>query len=75
MPARKAKMELEALRGVLRGEIPAGVEKLEPEHLADLTTAIGEARRRQGEALQEAGDRALRHIPRLLRGPIRRVVG
>jgi hypothetical protein len=43
--------------------------------LADLGAALAEARHRQAAALAEAGDRALSHIPRLLRGPIKRIVG
>lgn len=67
--------EFEALRAHLGGAPPPGLRTLPDIHLADLTDAISEARRRQREALAAAGDRALGHIPRLLRGPIRRVVG
>lgn len=67
--------EFEALRAHLGGAPPPGLRTLPDIHLVDLTDAISEARRRQREALAAAGDRALGHIPRLLRGPIRRVVG
>lgn len=43
--------------------------------LSHLAEAVQAARRRQARALHEAGERALGHIPRLLRGPIRKVVG
>jgi hypothetical protein len=56
-------------------EAPASLRQLGDDELRDLATAVREARRRQARALGEAGDRALSHIPRLLRGPIRRMVG
>ncbi|HEX8976935.1 MAG TPA: hypothetical protein VF781_10520 [Solirubrobacteraceae bacterium] len=67
--------ELEALRAHLGDAPPAGLRSLPDVHLADLADAISQARRHQREALAAAGDRALSHVPRLLRGPIRRVVG
>ena len=66
---------LEALRKQLGCEPPDGLRKLEAAALADLAQAVHDARRRQGRALAEAGDRALANIPRVLRGPIRRMVG
>ena len=72
---RSTDSEFEALRARLGDAPPTGLRTLPKVHLADLTDAINEARRRQREALAAAGDRALGHIPRLLRGPIRRVVG
>jgi hypothetical protein len=65
---------LEALRKQLNGEVPAALRELEPEHLEHLASAVHEARRRQGQALAQAGERAFSHVPRLLRGPIRRIV-
>jgi hypothetical protein len=59
----------------LGGHAPEGLRKLEAEELRDLALALREARHRQAEALAVAGERALGHVPRLLRGPIRRVVG
>jgi ribosomal 50S subunit-associated protein YjgA (DUF615 family) len=75
MPARKAEKEFEALRARLGDMPPAGLRALPGPQLEDLVTAITDARRRQGEALTAAGERALGHIPRLLRGPVRRVMG
>lgn len=63
-----------ALERELRGAPPAGLERLsdgEREHLADL---IAGARHRQAAELSAAADRALRFVPRLLRGPIRKVL-
>lgn len=48
---------------------------LAAEDLSDLAAALRDARHRQAAALHDAGDRALHRIPRLLRGPIRRIVG
>jgi hypothetical protein len=66
---------LTALRRQLGTDAPDGLGRLSDEELRDLTTALRDARRRQARALAEAGDRALDHIPRLLRGPVRRIVG
>jgi hypothetical protein len=66
---------LDALAAELRAAPPAGVAALADEHLSHLAAAVASARRRQAAELQAAGDRAMSAIPRLLRGPIRRVVG
>jgi sRNA-binding protein len=66
---------LDALRAQLNGKVPAGLLELDHEHIEHLADAVHEARRRQAKALAEAGERALSHVPRLLRGPIRRIVG
>jgi NaMN:DMB phosphoribosyltransferase len=67
--------EFEALRAQLQDDPPEGLRRLGGAELADLAGAVDGARRRQAKALAAAGDRALRHIPRVLRGPVRRVVG
>ena len=64
-----------ALEDQLGPGAPAGLSVLSDAELADLAGAIQDARRRQARELDQAGDRALRRIPRLLRGPIRKVVG
>lgn len=64
-----------ALRAQLGGSAPEALRQLRDEDLRDLASAIAEARSRQARALAEAGDRALGHVPRLLRGPVRRIVG
>jgi hypothetical protein len=68
----------EAFQALLRqlgGSAPDGLKQLDAEQLRDLAEAVREARHRQAAALADAGDRALGHIPRLLRVPIRRIVG
>jgi hypothetical protein len=64
-----------ALEAQLGTSIPKGVRALGEDELQDLADAVRAARRRQVEALAEAGERALNRIPRLLRGPVRKVAG
>jgi hypothetical protein len=66
---------LSQLREQLSGDVPEGVTRLDDAALSDLAHAIRDARHREGQALAAAGERALERVPRLLRGPIRRVVG
>jgi hypothetical protein len=71
-------MSQEAMRALeeqLGAKPPKGLRVLSADELEDLAAALGEARHRQVAALAEAGERALDRIPRLLRGPIRKVVG
>lgn len=63
-----------ALAAQVGGGVPDGLRKLEPDQLRDLTEAIVDTRRRHVAALAAGGERALGMIPRLLRGPIRRIV-
>ncbi|HET9074039.1 MAG TPA: hypothetical protein VFN48_05630 [Solirubrobacteraceae bacterium] len=52
-----------------------GVAGLADEHLAHLAGALCAARQRQAEELTAASEQALAHIPRLLRGPVKKIVG
>jgi hypothetical protein len=63
-----------ALRGELRGRLPAVAEHLGPDAISDLTAAIKEAKRAQAKELSDAADTALQHVPRLLRGAAKRVL-
>lgn len=65
----------QALEAQLGASVPPGVRVLSETELKDLAQAIQSARRRQTASLAEAGDRALNRIPRLLRGPVRKIVG
>ena len=67
--------DLAALEAQLGSQPPAGVARLDAEEVADLTSAIRDARRRQAAEIEGVGDRALSFVPRMLRGPIRRIVG
>jgi hypothetical protein len=62
------------LREQLREEPPEALRALPGEHLRHLADAIASARHRQAAALQEAGDQAFHYVPRLLRGPIKRIL-
>jgi hypothetical protein len=66
---------LRALEAQLGGKAPKGLKRLSAEELEELGGAVRHARRRQAKALGEAGDKAFGHIPWLLRGPIRKIVG
>jgi hypothetical protein len=63
----------DAIERELAASPPAALGRLSPEQRDDLAAAIRDAKRRQAAALAAAGDQALGLIPRLLRGPIRRL--
>ena len=63
----------DALATELAARPPAGVRSLSAEERDDLAAAIRDAKGRQTEALRLAGEQALNQIPRVLRGPIRRL--
>jgi hypothetical protein len=65
----------EALEAELRAELPAGVRALDDACLADLAKAVRDTRHGQAAALAEAGEQALRHVPKLLRIPLRKALG
>jgi hypothetical protein len=65
----------QALEAQLGSSVPRGVRALSEAELKDLAQAVESARRRQTASLIEAGDRALNRIPRLLRGPVKKIVG
>jgi hypothetical protein len=67
--------DLAALEAELGSAPPPGLARLAPDELHDLAGAIRDARHRQAAELEAVGDRALSFVPRLLRGPIRRIVG
>ena len=62
-----------SLEDELREPLPAGIRQLTEDQRQDLADAIRDARRRQAGALAEAGENALGQLPRLVRGPIRRM--
>ncbi len=65
----------QALAAQLRDAPPDTLAKLDEAQLNDLAGAVRDARRRQAAELEAAGDKAFGHIPRLLRGPIRKLLG
>lgn len=66
---------LQTLEAQLGGKAPPGLAALNDEQLSDLADAVHSAKRRQAAELAAAGDQAFGHIPRLLRGPIRKMLG
>jgi len=72
---RGGEQERRALEERLGGKVPPGIAGLAPEHLADLLEVIEEAGRRQTEELRAAAEKSFGHVPRLLRVPIRRIMG
>jgi hypothetical protein len=64
-----------ALAEALGAEPPASLRDADPAAVATLAAAVKEAQEHQEEQLVTATDRAFEHIPRLLRGPVRRLLG
>ncbi len=60
-----------ALTGDTRSRI-AGLDAADRQQLQRL---IADAQAQQERSLQQATDTALKHVPALLRGPIRRILG
>lgn len=63
-----------SLQAQLRAEPPASLRALSGDQVRHLADAITAARHRQAEALEQAGEQAFGYVPRLLRGPIRRIL-
>ncbi len=66
---------LQALATQLRDAPPDSLARLDDTHLTDLAGAVRDARRRQAVEFEAAGEKAFGQIPRLLRGPIRKLLG
>jgi hypothetical protein len=66
---------LQVLDEQLGATAPRALAELTDAQIRDLADSIREARHRQAAELAAAGDQALRHIPKLLRLPVRKVVG
>ncbi len=65
----------EALADALRADLPDGFGALSEDDATRLAETLTAARRRQAEELAAAADDALGHLPRPLRGPVRKLVG
>ena len=62
------------LEAELGGRLPDGVHTLTDEELTDLAGRLREAKQRQSRALEVGIDEALEIVPRLVRGPVRKVL-
>lgn len=58
----------------LGGRPPGGLARLDAASAEDLTRALREAKRRQSRELESAMRSSMDHVPRLLRGPTRKLL-
>jgi len=63
-----------ALERELGGRAPGGLKTLDDEELAHLAKLLHDAKQRQLAQLETAIDEALGIVPRLVRGPVRKVL-
>ena len=70
MTARRP-LTLEDLCG---GSLPAGLAALSDDERRELLDTIRDARRRQAADLQEAAERGLELVPKLLRAPVKKAI-
>lgn len=63
-----------SLEAELDDRIPDGLKALTEEELNDLADRLNDAKLRQSQALDAAIGEALEIVPRLLRGPMRKVL-
>lgn len=69
-----SKDALAALEAELGAAPPKALAGLGEEELRHLAGAVHAARSRQASELERAGEQAFSYIPKLLRGPIRRIM-
>jgi len=62
------------LEAELGGRVPEGLETLADGELADIGDRLRDTKRRQSQALDAAIEEALEIVPRMLRGPVRRIL-
>ena len=66
--------ELRALESELGARPPDGRQELSAADLRALTTLLRSAKERQSEALDGAVEEALEIVPRMVRGPVRKIL-
>jgi hypothetical protein len=66
---------LTALERELRAPAPEGVRRLSDAELRDLAAAIADERHRLAAALAAAGEAAFGQLPRVIRIPLRKLLG
>ena len=62
------------LEAELGGRAPDGLRRLRDGELIELADRLRDAKQRQSQALEVGIDEALEIVPRLVRGPVRRVL-
>ena len=65
---------IRALESELGGRPPAGLEQLTDAQLRAFTDLLHEAKQRQSQALRSAVEEALEIVPRMVRGPVRKIL-
>lgn len=64
----------DALRAAVNDEPPVSIAQLPTQAQRQLATILDNSRQQQQARLQKSLKDALNHLPRLLRGPVRRVL-
>ncbi len=70
-----AESRLKEVNAELGAEAPGELVALSNEELAQLAGCIRQAKRAQKEQIRRAFDSALSHVPFLLRGPLKKMLG
>ncbi|MEU7580515.1 hypothetical protein AB0B50_23270 [Streptomyces sp. NPDC041068] len=70
----EAHEQREQLSAELRDEPPESFGQLAPQRLAALTQALKRERESRAAGLNEAAEEALKLVPALARGPVRRIL-
>jgi len=65
---------VKALEAELGGPAPEGLRALSDDQLIAFSNALGEAKRRQSGALEAAVQESLEIVPRMVRGPVRKML-
>ncbi len=65
---------VDTLERELGGPVPEGVETLSAAELATLADLLASAKKRQARELTEGVEDSLNFVPRLMRGPVRKIL-
>ena len=65
---------VDILEGELGGQVPDGLTQLGDEQLLALADLLQDAKARGQEELREGVEDSLSFVPRLMRGPVRRIL-
>jgi hypothetical protein len=65
---------LRALEAELGGRAPEGLQSLADADVRAFTDLLRDAKRRQSDGLEAAVEQALEIVPRIVRGPVRKIL-
>ena len=65
---------IDTLERELGGPVPEGLEALSAAQLATLAELLAAAKKRQAHELTEGVEDSLNFVPRLMRGPVRKIL-